>query len=499
MRKVSLYLESVNGNQELTLENEISFGRTNLAQVVVNDDSLSRLHATIFREGQQIWIADENSTNGVFVNGERIQNEKLLNNKDEIRLGNDTRIFIEITEEVISKLETSQQPTKIKQTTQKQTKVSEKKPFPILLIISVCSIFLIVFAAFIAILLLQTVQDKPNDSNVKATPVIRSTEAIPRRIIDPLGNENQEDLADLIDLLDSDVEDAVQSVEDFAEVASTTTSESNPNKTSDLNVPISVWQKQRDIALANRNEPTGNDPPGTDVPVELRGDGVIKQKAKLRELLAENYQQPMDFAELAQKRLNKELVEMPMATDTYLLDVGGSASEGEFQSFSFDTGTSIIAQGTPKFQAIQQLANNFDGQKYDLNNPRDRKQIRIRLLRMFHPRARPILEKLAKAYYDEFKRPLRVTSLTRSMDYQISLNKINPNSFMVRGKGSLPPHTSGCAFDLARKHMTAKEQNFVMKKLAEMERANELDALREGNANACFHVFIYDDGKPPKM
>ncbi len=25
-----------------------------------------------------------------------------------------------------------------------------------------------------------------------------------------------------------------------------------------------------------------------------------------------------------------------------------------------------------------------------------------------------------------------------------------------------------------------------------------LDALREGNLNACFHVFIYDDGVPPK-
>lgn len=32
-----------------------------------------------------------------------------------------------------------------------------------------------------------------------------------------------------------------------------------------------------------------------------------------------------------------------------------------------------------------------------------------------------------------------------------------------------------------------------------MEREGILDALREGNLNACFHEFIYDDGKPPKM
>jgi hypothetical protein len=85
------------------------------------------------------------------------------------------------------------------------------------------------------------------------------------------------------------------------------------------------------------------------------------------------------------------------------------------------------------------------------------------------------------------------------MDYQILLNRGNPNSFKVRGEGSLPPHTYGCAFDLARKHMTAEEQNFVMLKLAEMEDANRLDALIEYGVNACFHIFIYFDNKPPKM
>jgi len=109
------------------------------------------------------------------------------------------------------------------------------------------------------------------------------------------------------------------------------------------------------------------------------------------------------------------------------------------------------------------------------------------------------LKEVADAYFAKYGRPLRVTSLTRSMDYQIALNANNPNSFKVRGEGSLPPHTSGCAFDLARKHMTADEQNFVMKRLAEMEDANKLDALIEYGANACFHVFIYSDGVPPKM
>ncbi|MEO8650003.1 MAG: hypothetical protein ABI539_12625, partial [Acidobacteriota bacterium] len=82
---------------------------------------------------------------------------------------------------------------------------------------------------------------------------------------------------------------------------------------------------------------------------------------------------------------------------------------------------------------------------------------------------------------------------------QVLLNQGNANSFKVRDENSLPPHTSGCAFDLARKHMTAEEQNFVMQELAEMEKAGLLDALIEYGTNACFHVFIYDDAKPPRM
>ena len=118
---------------------------------------------------------------------------------------------------------------------------------------------------------------------------------------------------------------------------------------------------------------------------------------------------------------------------------------------------------------------------------------------MFNKRAKPILIELAEHYYAKYNRPLRVTSLTRSMDYQIGLNATNANSFKVRDENALPPHTSGCAFDLARKHMPAEEQNFVMQKLADMEHQGRLDALIEYGANACFHVFIYDDKAPPKM
>ena len=82
MQKVTLYIETPDGQRTVPLENEISIGRTNLAQMVVNDATLSRLHATIFREGEDVWILDENSSNGCFVNGERVITERKLRDDD---------------------------------------------------------------------------------------------------------------------------------------------------------------------------------------------------------------------------------------------------------------------------------------------------------------------------------------------------------------------------------------------------------------------------------
>lgn len=496
MRKVTLNIESPDGRQAVALEDEISVGRTSLARVTVNDASLSRVHATFFIENEEIWVIDENSTNGTFVKGERVSpNGKRLADGDEILLGNDTRVFIEIIEQrdaptsvARPAAETSQMPPA---PVVQPSAPAAKANLPLIPLVAGGSAFLIIFITVIVVLILQLSETEPPKTG-RPTPQIRSGALIPVRVIDPLGGEDPDDLDDLIASWEG-VEEKELDTSTVDEVKTTA-----PEST-ELVVPIAFFEKQKSLYFAARNSPTGNDPPGTQIPREVYGDGVIKQKAKLAEMLRLGYRQPMDFADLAQKRLDGELIELPIATPWYFLEVGGSAGENPFTAFSFEAGNAPIAPNTPKYQSLAKLAENFGGQKYDLNNGRDRRQIRIRLLRMFHPRAKPILEELAKAYNQKFNRPLRVTSLTRSMDYQISLNATNPNSFKVRGAGSLPPHTSGCAFDLSRKHLTAEEQNFVMAKLAEMENRGVLDALREGGANACFHVFIYPDGKPPKM
>jgi len=59
------------------------------ADIVLEDSSMSRLHARITREGDDYYLEDVNSTNGTFRNGLRLQpyEKKRLEVGDDIRCG----------------------------------------------------------------------------------------------------------------------------------------------------------------------------------------------------------------------------------------------------------------------------------------------------------------------------------------------------------------------------------------------------------------------------
>ncbi len=504
--KVTLYIEGRNGVKQVELARELSVGRTPQAQLVLDDEGLSRVNTTFFIDGDEVLVADENSTNGTFVNGERISGRPVvLRNGDRLKLGSHTTIRVEIDDGRTigsTPVEPKELPTAPSESSQNSLNngaaaepLPERKP-PWLLIAAAAMTLVIVVFAGIALLVGSGMGGASGPGAAKTPPPIASR--IPVRVIDPLGGEDEDDLDDLIASWETE-ENPLQA-DDLKAIDATTGSEG----ASDLNVSIDFWKKQLERAL--NHGATGAEPSGLiQLPEELFGGNVSKQKAKLSELINRNgYQQPMDFGDLARLRLEgKFLGELPMATESYVLDIGGSATGDEFMSFDFATdGSQVrapITPGTPKYQYLKQLADNFDGQKYNLNDPADRKQMRIRLLRMYNKEARKGFEELTRAFYQQFKVPLRVTSLTRSMDYQIDLNKSNANSYKVSGRGSLPPHTSGCAFDVSRKNLTADEQNFLMRRLAELERDHKLDSLREGRANACFHSFFYPDGIEPNL
>jgi len=72
MLEILLTYPTPEGSQSIAIEDErTSFGRGSEATHRFDDEGLSRLNSTIYRDGDRIWIIDENSTNGTFVNGER--------------------------------------------------------------------------------------------------------------------------------------------------------------------------------------------------------------------------------------------------------------------------------------------------------------------------------------------------------------------------------------------------------------------------------------------
>lgn len=71
----------------------IKIGRDNSNYLVINRDSLiSRHHATFLASNNQIYLRDENSTNGTYINGRRITGTIRLNPYDQIKVG--TTLFL---------------------------------------------------------------------------------------------------------------------------------------------------------------------------------------------------------------------------------------------------------------------------------------------------------------------------------------------------------------------------------------------------------------------
>lgn len=95
--KVVLVYASPEGSREFAVEQgETRIGRGEV-ELRFDDSSLSRHHATIFRENERIWILDENSTNGTFVNGVEVApNGTILSSGDSIRIGNEMTLQFKI-------------------------------------------------------------------------------------------------------------------------------------------------------------------------------------------------------------------------------------------------------------------------------------------------------------------------------------------------------------------------------------------------------------------
>lgn len=143
------------------------------------------------------------------------------------------------------------------------------------------------------------------------------------------------------------------------------------------------------------------------------------------------------------------------------------------------------------YRTLAEFASGFDGKSYDLNDPKARREFKVRLLSFIRPEARDVLSNIARSYKEKFDRPLPITSLIRPEQYQKHLSETNANATRIAS----PPHATGLAFDVYNYYMTSAEQNYLMGLIAKLESEGRVEALRETRDH--IHVFVFPAGRRP--
>jgi len=144
-----------------------------------------------------------------------------------------------------------------------------------------------------------------------------------------------------------------------------------------------------------------------------------------------------------------------------------------------------------EWEMLHETAASLGGRTYDLEQANDRRAFRARLLSFLRPEALAVMEDIAVRYRAEFGRPLAFTSLVRSEHYQLQLGETNANATKI----AVAPHTTGLAFDIFYRYMTAAEQHSIMATIGGMESQGRLEALRENRDH--YHLFAFAQGRRP--
>src|SRR5262245_38199436 len=96
MNEMILTIQSRAGIRQMALQKEhLTIGQGDAADIQVDDGGLSHLHCGIYRQGDKVWVLDENSKNGSYVNGKPVSAIGTpLKDGDEITLGDYTTIVV---------------------------------------------------------------------------------------------------------------------------------------------------------------------------------------------------------------------------------------------------------------------------------------------------------------------------------------------------------------------------------------------------------------------
>ena len=75
------------GQRYAVNENGLVLGRDDVCDVIIPDVGVSRQHARVLLHNSAVWVQDEGSRNGVFVNGKRVVRHRQLSPGSELLIG----------------------------------------------------------------------------------------------------------------------------------------------------------------------------------------------------------------------------------------------------------------------------------------------------------------------------------------------------------------------------------------------------------------------------
>ena len=167
MLEVFLTIPTAEGSREIALEDgKCTFGRGGEADYRFDDDGLSRLHASIHRDGANIWILDENSTNGSFVNGEKVKpNGTILLNGDKIKIGHYTSLTVRIGEK-----QNSQSNNYAEKPQNVVSSGANAQSFPILIPLAIAGFAILVIGISAILIGVKVLGGNNNNEIVEETP-----------------------------------------------------------------------------------------------------------------------------------------------------------------------------------------------------------------------------------------------------------------------------------------------------------------------------------------
>ena len=87
------YLTDPTGREHLLAGEVVMLGRALENDIVVTSKRVSREHARVRREGWHVILEDLDSTNGTFLNGERVLSPVELRDQDQVMVGDVTLVF----------------------------------------------------------------------------------------------------------------------------------------------------------------------------------------------------------------------------------------------------------------------------------------------------------------------------------------------------------------------------------------------------------------------